>query len=383
MELFKRTYLALERRFFNSLSKKLGGNILFLLLLQAFGLVLVVRAEQQIRQVLVAAAAAPELAKPILAVIGQTLGGMLALYLLLALVSLGSFWFLRYLVVGPVRDLIRDFSHADGTGTDLSMQVSARTHDEFRTLAETFNGFLGRLRQAFLEVRQLGVVIAANQSVHERVGTIHQGSREVVAQMQQASAISLRLQTTTEAMQESVAHFQLGQGYLEQVVARTREFRDRCQQRLETLALQQVDVFDRNYRPVPGTDPPKYRTVYDAHCESALQALYDQLLETIDGGRFALCVDVNGYAPTHNSRYARPLTGERQTDLQQSRDKRIFSDGTGLRAARNQNAFLLQTYMRDTGEILSDLSLPLLVQGRHWGAVRLGFDPQVLLDQPG
>lgn len=599
MKLFKQAYLALERIFFNSLTKKLSGNLLFLLLLQGLGLVLVAGAQQQIRQLLTTAAIEPELAQAILAITERTLMGMGVLYLLLALVSLGILLFLRYLIVRPVKELIRDFSLVDGAGTDLSMQVSARTYDEFRDLAETFNGFLDRLRQAFLEVRQMGVVIAvnsvqvgrkvalaaghaerqgelakdifissqeataafheiagnthqicastsqnlevarnsfkelmavndnihamnqkitstnttigdlqlasqeingivglirsistqtsllslnaaieaaragragkgfsivadevkklaeqvnvasesisgkihdmlaliecsqkasrevgryadqtreavvrscesfqqmikafeqndaqlqgitaaaeelsaANQSVHERVSTIHQGSCQVVQQMQQAATISTQLQTTTETMQGSVARFQIGQGYLEQIIMRTREFRDSCQERLEALARQQVDVFDRNYRPMPGTDPQKYRTLYDTNCESTLQPLYDQLLEGIEGGRFALCVDSNGFAPTHNSRFSRPLTGDRQTDLQHSRDKRIFNDPTGLRAARNQNPFLLQTYMRDTGEILSDLSLPILVNGRHWGALRLGFDPQVLLEQ--
>ncbi len=76
--------------------------------------------------------------------------------------------------------------------------------------------------------------------------------------------------------------------------------------------------------------------------------------------------------------FSKPLTGNREIALQHSRDKRIFADGTGLRAARNPKEFLLQTYMRDTGEILWDLSLPLMVQGRHWGALRLDFDPGVV-----
>ena len=64
-----------------------------------------------------------------------------------------------------------------------------------------------------------------------------------------------------------------------------------------------------------------------------------------------------------------------------SRDKRIFDDPTGKRSAQNTNPFLLQTYARDTGEVLSDLSLPIFINERHWGAVRLGFDPVVLLEQ--
>jgi methyl-accepting chemotaxis protein len=29
--------------------------------------------------------------------------------------------------------------------------------------------------------------------------------------------------------------------------------------------------------------------------------------------------------------------------------------------------------VRDTGEILNDLSMPITINGRHWGSVRIGF----------
>jgi methyl-accepting chemotaxis protein len=92
-------------------------------------------------------------------------------------------------------------------------------------------------------------------------------------------------------------------------------------------------------------------------------------------------VDGNGYAPTHNSWYSRPPSGDAQKDLAESRDKRLFNDPAGLRAARNVQPFLLQTYSRDTGEVLSEVDLPLELSGRHWGALRIGFDPNVLLSQ--
>jgi methyl-accepting chemotaxis protein len=34
---------------------------------------------------------------------------------------------------------------------------------------------------------------------------------------------------------------------------------------------------------------------------------------------------------------------------------------------------LIQRYLRDTGEVLVDLSVPVVVQGVHWGAVRIGY----------
>ena len=64
-----------------------------------------------------------------------------------------------------------------------------------------------------------------------------------------------------------------------------------------------------------------------------------------------------------------------------SRDKRIFDDPTGQRSAKNANPFLLQTYARDTGEVMSDLSLSIYIEDQQWAAVRLGFNPVVLLQE--
>ena len=60
-------------------------------------------------------------------------------------------------------------------------------------------------------------------------------------------------------------------------------------------------------------------------------------------------------------------------DLARSRSKRIFGDRTGQRCGQNQRPYLLQTYQRDTGEVMHDLSVPIVVSGRHWGAFRIGY----------
>ncbi len=34
---------------------------------------------------------------------------------------------------------------------------------------------------------------------------------------------------------------------------------------------------------------------------------------------------------------------------------------------------LVQTYRRDTGEVMHDLSVPIHLKGRHWGGFRMGY----------
>jgi methyl-accepting chemotaxis protein len=59
------------------------------------------------------------------------------------------------------------------------------------------------------------------------------------------------------------------------------------------------------------------------------------------------------------------------------RNRRMFKDRTGLGAGRNTKPFLLQTYRRDMGGgrfvLMKDLSVPIVVKGRHWGGLSLGY----------
>jgi methyl-accepting chemotaxis protein len=85
--------------------------------------------------------------------------------------------------------------------------------------------------------------------------------------------------------------------------------------------------------------------------------------------------------PTHHSNVSKPLTGDLEQDIANSRHKRIYMASTfDERRAQNTQPFLLQTNARDTGEVLSDLSLPIYVNGKHWGAYITGFDPKILLE---
>ena len=69
------------------------------------------------------------------------------------------------------------------------------------------------------------------------------------------------------------------------------------------------------------------------------------------------------------------MTGDAQRDLLNSRHQRIFlSNATEQRRCSHTEPMLLQTYMRDTGQILSDLSMPIYIDGKHWGAMIIGFD---------
>lgn len=133
------------------------------------------------------------------------------------------------------------------------------------------------------------------------------------------------------------------------------------------------DLFDQNYVPIPNTKPQKYHTKFDALTDKVLPSLQERILETYKEVVYAIACDVNGYVPTHNNRYSKPLTGDEKVDFANNRTKRIFNDPVGKKCGAHEQAYLLQTYRRDTGEILHDISAPVYVMGRHWGGFRIGY----------
>lgn len=142
---------------------------------------------------------------------------------------------------------------------------------------------------------------------------------------------------------------------------------------LSANRLTSAQLFDTFYIPVPGTTPQKFTTQYDKLVDQTIRPILDRYLVADKRLLFVVAVDQNGYVPSHNSRYSMPLTDDPDYNAKNNRAKRMFNDRTGLAAARNMEPSLRQQYSRDTGEELFDLSVPIEVAGKHWGAIRIGY----------
>jgi methyl-accepting chemotaxis protein len=137
--------------------------------------------------------------------------------------------------------------------------------------------------------------------------------------------------------------------------------------------LSEADLFDQDYQLIPNTNPQKFTTRYDSFTDQVLPSIQEPLLDIDQKIVLACAVDKKGYFPTHNLRYSKALTGNYETDFANNRTKRIFDDKTVSRCGANIKPFLLQTYIRDTGEVMHDISSPILVNGKHWGSFRIGY----------
>lgn len=147
-------------------------------------------------------------------------------------------------------------------------------------------------------------------------------------------------------------------------------------EKIASNEISQQALFDIHYTKIADTSPQKYHSKFDAFTDKHLPRLQEPVLQNNSEVIYAGAVDINGYFPTHNLCFSKPLTGDKAKDAIDNRTKRIFNDATGIRCGQHTNKFLLQTYKRDTGEIMHDVSAPIIVNGKHWGGFRIGFNAQ-------
>ncbi|SDT41935.1 methyl-accepting chemotaxis protein [Bradyrhizobium canariense] len=138
-----------------------------------------------------------------------------------------------------------------------------------------------------------------------------------------------------------------------------------------------AQLLDENYREIPGTNPKQYLTDYVAFTDRILPPIQDPIQKIAPRIVFCVAWAKGGYLPTHNPNYRLPQGADPVWNNANCRNRRLFNDRAVHKVADNTKPFLLQTYRRDMGGgnfvLMKDVSSPIYVRGRHWGAFRMGF----------
>ena len=217
---------------------------------------------------------------------------------------------------------------------------------------------------------------ATTNEIAEKIHKVSNSASMVHEDMQESDKAFTELTRVAEQLFSTVGKFNVGNRH-DEMKRLSAELRDSftavVEKGIAAGKISMSDLFDRNYRPIPNTSPQKYTTAFDSFFDQYIAPVQEEILGRKGTLFFAICVDDHGYVACHNLRYSKPLTGDPEVDKVNNRTKRIFDDKTGLKAAQNTEPFLLQTYMRDTGEVMNDISTPVVLNNRHWGAIRLGY----------
>jgi methyl-accepting chemotaxis protein len=302
-------------------------------------------------------------------------------------------------VAGEVKKLAdqvnKSITSIDGTVTVVVSSMA--------TADSRMSHMLERIHQADGDVRQVAEILVqqvgnfesihrAAVSIDEAVHAVERANRKASEMSAQIDALShqinadseaavqgvVELSDRAEAMQSNALNVAIGD-HLDAVIQKGTHFHRHIEEALQALHRRGVEVFDTQYEPIAHTDPPKFRTRYDQEFARVMTPKFDDILQDLGVLFYCNALDVNGYVPAHNAMYSQAPTGDYETDLKYSRDKRKMTDAASQKAVKNRTqAYLMVTYLRDNGDVVSDLSFPLRVGDKHWGALRFGINANQL-----
>lgn len=278
---------------------------------------------------------------------------------------------------GQILDLVAD---TQGRSTNIQREL-----DSSGTVVQSFMGSFDALVRDFTHLdRQIEEVATAvsqvsgtNYEMSASISRIAQLSTEVQSRLTNMVDEVGGVRNKSEHLQERLAALRTGNTPFDALVSLLEATGDSVAGVLSAAHSHGYDIFDETYTRIPGSNPARYNTSYDHAVDEAITRIIDHTLSQLAGGSYTLVIDRNGYAPAHNGIYSRTPTGDLDHDTLHCRNKRIFDDPVALSASKNASGVLCQTYMRDTGELITDVSMPLDIGGRRWGAVRIGVDYMV------
>jgi methyl-accepting chemotaxis protein len=257
-----------------------------------------------------------------------------------------------------------------GEGAAQIESIIARVQDGFTRVGHEIDGVakaatsnLGHCDQVIEELNNLakGVDLSSTDLKHadERVTRLLDLSETLIAQIADSGV------ETSDAP------------LIRAVVDAAKRISASFEAAIERGEIRLDQLMDENYREIPGTDPKQYLTDYVDFTDRVLPPIQDPLQKS--DSRIVYCVAWarSGYLPTHNPNYRLPQGKDPVWNNANCRNRRLFDDRTVKKVAASTKPFLLQTYRRDMGGgnfvLMKDVSSPIVIRGRHWGAFRMGF----------
>ncbi|MEA2865860.1 MAG: methyl-accepting chemotaxis protein [Bradyrhizobium sp.] len=288
-----------------------------------------------------------------------------------------------HLIGDTVRDLDGQVGNLIGESGDASLRAKSAGEG-----AQQIQDIIVRVQDGFTAVGHEidGVAKAANSNlahcdmVISELNNLAKGVDLSSTDLTQADDRVAKLLDLSEGLIELIADsgVETSDAPLIRVVIDTaRQISAAFEAAIERGDIRIDQLMDENYREILGTNPKQYLTDYVAFTDRILPPIQDPI-QKIDP-RIVFCVAwaKGGYLPTHNPNYRLPQGADPVWNNANCRNKRLFDDRAVRKVAANSKPFLLQTYRRDMGGgnfvLMKDLSSPITIHGRHWGAFRMGF----------
>ncbi len=149
------------------------------------------------------------------------------------------------------------------------------------------------------------------------------------------------------------------------------------EQAIEAGELRSTAVFDHDYQPIAGSNPPRYRNRMMAWAYENWRPLLDRYTDADPHIVAAACTDNNGYLPAHLSVCSQEPTGDITHDTKFCRNGRIILDPIDQKAKQSTAPYMMAVYRQEgdgkTYHVVRNVYVPIFIDGRRWGDFEIAY----------
>lgn len=273
-------------------------------------------------------------------------------------------------------------------------KVVGRIEDGARASAEAKTSVAHIARTIDRVGELVGEVDRQNELIAQANGTIstHVVSARRVLDVFDAAALSnehelrrahqrvTELEMTASAMFDTIVHAGLSppdSSMVERAQSAANELVELTEAALASGMLDIEGLFDRDYREISGSNPVRYRTRLCDWADRNWRAKLDSLAVSDPAIMAAACTDMNGFLPTHLTRYSQVPTGDVAHDTGYCRNGRKILDAIDEKAKQSSAPFMMAVYRQEgdgrSYKVVRNVYLPLSFGGRRWGDLELAY----------
>lgn len=188
------------------------------------------------------------------------------------------------------------------------------------------------------------------------------------------------LEQSANAMLDALVHSGLAREdrrLVDIAIAERDRFLELTETALEQGLVNEATLFDRDYRLIPGSNPPRYDNRLNEYADRHWRPELDRIAASDPQIISTACTDDRGYLPTHTTRYSCAPTGDPKHDMANCRNRCIFDSETDMLAKASTKPFHIAVYRREREDggydVVRNVYVPFSIRGRRWGDFEIAY----------
>jgi methyl-accepting chemotaxis protein len=268
--------------------------------------------------------------------------------------------------------------------TSSAAQVAAAANESAAMLRTLMHDMAGKVREvdesAGKIASEISTVTGQCERMTDTAGGLAKDATSASQSLDQAAERTHRLLDLSEKLMAGTANAgvqTIDSKFIEAAVSTAAAIEKVFAASIASGEITLDALFDKDLRPIPGTDPVQYMTRYIDYLDRVLPPIHDPVMSLDPRMVFCATTDHNLLIPTHNPQYRQKHGADPVWNALHGRNRRKYDDKTAKAVVSHTQPFLLQTYRRDIGggkfTLMKDASAPISVQGRRWGGLRVCY----------